>query len=329
MASDDIIQAFLKRNHLEMFPLQWLTQDASMRRYARIECSDKSYILMDSPQTEHPYEFYTVDKILLKHGLSAPVIYDEDLQNGLLLLEDFGDNTYAALLKRSSDQEHDLYTAALDVLIKLRSVPLSDIGAIAKYQEPQMIEHLETFTDWFMPYVLHGKTQDSVKADFIRIWKKLIPQALETGQGLILWDFHINNLMKLDRPGVQSCGILDFQDARIGPFSYDLVSLLEDARRPMNTALRTQLMTRYLSEIPVQEQADFIRSYHILAAKRHLRVLGFFVRLCQRDHKAGYLKHLPHVYGLLEQHLEEPYLAELKEWFYQTLPHMLPEEEHD
>lgn len=329
MASDDLIRAFLERNHLGDFPVHWLTEDASMRRYGRIECPDKNYILMDSPQPEHPYEFYTVDKILLKHGLSAPIIYDEDLPNGLLLLEDFGNETYASLLKQSDASEHDLYKAALDVLIRLRSVPLSDVQSVELYQEAQMIEHLETFTDWFMPYVLHGPTQSSVKKDFIRIWKTLIPQALETAQGLILWDFHINNLMKLDRPGVQSCGILDFQDARIGPFSYDLVSLLEDARRPMSASLRSELMARYLSEIPLKEQATFMRSYHILAAKRHLRVLGFFVRLCQRDHKPGYLKHLPHVYGLLEQHLEEPYLAELKNWFYQTLPHMLPEPRHD
>ena len=326
MADNIIIQAFLERNHLTKYPLRWLTEDASMRRYARIETPKKSYILMDSPRTEHPYEFDIVDKILIKNGLSAPVIYDEDLPNGLLLLEDFGDNTYASLLLKSPSLEETLYTAALDVLIKLRSIPIEDIQVIEKYQESQMIEHLETFTDWFMPYVLHGKPQDTIKTDFIEIWKQLIPSALNTQQGLILWDFHINNLMHLKRYGLQSCGILDFQDARIGPFSYDLVSLLEDARRPMNPHLRDSLMDRYIKQINPSEQENFIRSYHILAAKRHLRVLGFFVRLCQRDHKPGYLRHLPHVYNLLEQHLKQPYLADLKEWFYQTLPHTLPKE---
>ncbi len=329
MATDSLIDAFLEKNHLTNKPFQWLNEDASMRRYARIQGDDKSYILMDSPQTEHPYEFDIVDKILIKNGLSAPIIYDEDLKNGLLLLEDFGNDTYASLLKQSATYEKELYSAALNVLIKLRSIPYQDICVIQKYQEPQMIEHLETFTDWFMPYILHGKTQEVVKKDFIQIWKRLIPLALETHQGLILWDFHINNLMRLNRSGIQSCGILDFQDARIGPFSYDLVSLLEDARRPMNDDLRNELMSCYLKEINPKEKDTFMRSYHILAAKRHLRVLGFFVRLCQRDNKPGYLKHLPHVYGLLEQHLEQPYLKELKDWFYHTLPHIFPEEVND
>ncbi len=325
MANNDVIQSFLKRNGLENGELTWLNGDASMRRYARIQKDRETYILMDSPQSEHPREFSIVDKILVKNGFSAPVIYDEDLANGLILLEDFGNDTYAQLLKQSDTCEQELYSAALDVLIKLRHIPTIDIVNIPKYQERQMIDHLETFTDWFMPYVLNNKTRDAVKDDFIRIWKKLIPLALETRQGLILWDFHINNLMRLNRPGVQTCGLLDFQDARIGPFSYDLVSLLEDARRPMKPDLRADLMNRYLRELPTDEQVSFMRSYHILAAKRHLRVLGFFVRLCQRDKKPGYLKHLPHVYGLLQEHLNEPYLKELKEWFLQTLPDTLPE----
>ncbi|NCA80211.1 MAG: aminoglycoside phosphotransferase [Sphingobacteriia bacterium] len=279
METTPVIEKFLKQQHLEDCSFYWLTEDASRRRYGRIQGKEKSYILMDSPISEHPYEFVLIDEILTKNGLSAPLIYAKDLEHGLILLEDFGDETYATLLTQNPSLERELYIPAIQVLEHLQSVPTEDIQGVQPYAKPQMMEHLSTFVDWFMPYILNKPTSERLKNEFFDIWERLIPMALDTKQGLILWDFHINNLMKLNRKGVQQCGLLDFQDARIGPYAYDLVALLEDARRHMDENLRQELFNLYLKNIPVSQRDSFVRSYHILGVKRHLRVLGFFVRL--------------------------------------------------
>ncbi len=320
METTPVIQEFLKKQHLDTLPFYWLTEDASRRRYARIKGLEKSYILMDSPISEHPHEFVEVNEILVKNGFSAPLIYAKDLEYGLILLEDFGDDTYAALLEKNPLLERDLYILAVDVLLHLRSVPSEDFQNIQAYAKPQMMEHLSVFVDWFMPYVLHKPTSDALKNEFFDIWDKLIPLALDTKKGLILWDFHINNLMRLNKKGIQECGLLDFQDARVGPYAYDVVALLEDARRPMNVDLRQELFNSYLKHIPLSERDAFIRSYHILGVKRHLRVLGFFVRSFLRDKKPIYLKHLPHICALLKSHLDEPILSELKDWLSRQMP---------
>lgn len=322
MDREEQIAVFLTKNKLPTAPLHWMN-DAAMRRYARIQGADKSYILMDSPQSEHPFEYALVDKILIANGLHAPRIYDADLPEGLILMEDLGDDTYAKILTENPAKERELYEDALNVLIHLRTVPLAELTQIAPYTEKQMQQDLVVFTDWFIPYVTGKPLPDEQKQRFVAIWQSLIVQAMKTKRGFILWDFHINNLMKMPQKGIKACGILDFQDARIGPYAYDVVALLEDARRPMNLDLRKELLAKYLTY--VADKDTFMRAYHILGVKRHLRVLGYFVRLCQRDKKPAYLKHIPYVYSLFKSHLDEACLSELKQWVDTNLPAQLPQ----
>jgi aminoglycoside/choline kinase family phosphotransferase len=137
----------------------------------------------------------------------------------------------------------------------------------------------------------------------------------------VLRDYHVDNLMLLpDRSAIKSCGLLDFQDAVRGPASYDLVSLLEDARRDVPPALRGMMTERYLGQFPDLDHAHFRRSASILAAQRNSKIIGIFTRLWRRDGKPGYLGHIPRVWRLLEDDLREPALRPVADWLDRYLP---------
>ena len=138
---------------------------------------------------------------------------------------------------------------------------------------------------------------------------------------LVLRDYHIDNLMLLDgRDGVAACGLLDFQDAVIGPVTYDLVSLLEDARRDVPEDLAAAMRERYLAGFPDLDRAAFDASYAVLGAQRNCKIVGIFTRLCLRDGKPLYLEHIPRVWRLIEQDLRHPALAPVASWLDRHIP---------
>jgi aminoglycoside/choline kinase family phosphotransferase len=153
------------------------------------------------------------------------------------------------------------------------------------------------------------------------LWRRILPQAALPFSTLVLRDYHVDNLMRLpDRPGVRGCGLLDFQDAVLGPPSYDLVSLLEDARRDVPAGLRRDMTERYLAAFPALDRALFARSAAILAAQRNCKILGIFTRLARRDGKPHYLGHIPRVWRLLSEDLGHPALAPVARWLDRRLP---------
>lgn len=314
----DALKKFLEQNQLSDADFTWLPSDASFRKYARINKKGKSYILMDAPPPEIPGQFAIVDHILRENGLSAPKIYGQDLQNGYLLLEDFGDDTYTRLLNKGENEE-TLYKLAIDSLFEIQKITHYD--KVPLYDESWLKYGLDAFLDWFIPAALGQPLALTERQKFIQIWQDLFKQALQTPKGLILIDYHVDNLIRLkDRTGSKACGLLDFQDARIGPFTYDLASLLEDARRDVPAKLKQQMWEYYMAHVQPTDLNAFIQSYHILAVKRHIRVIGVFTRLKARDGKDRYLPHIPRVWRLLESHFNEPYLFELKKWFDQNIP---------
>ncbi len=303
---------FLKQCGLEQASLSWLPTDASFRHYARLNDTKRSYILMDAPAPEIPEQFALIDKLLLKNGLSAPLIYQQDFKNGFLLLEDFGNDTYTRLLAQGENEE-SLYKLALDSLFEIQKI--KDFDGVPHYDEKWLKYGLSAFLDWFIPMALPEPLPIKATQDFYQMWIELYKEAMKSPQGLILIDYHIDNMIRLPgRPGCKACGLLDFQDAKIGPFAYDLVSLLEDARRNVPSSIRQKMRTYYLQKGVVGDKDIFEKAYHILAAKRHTRVIGVFTRLKARDHKNQYLCHIPRVWKLLESHLNEPYLKSLKDW---------------
>ena len=318
MERADLIRLFLKKNKLDKADFEWLPSDASFRHYARIKTNDKSYILMDAPPPEIPEQFAVVDEILCKNDLSAPQIYATDFENGFILLEDFGDDAYNSLLADGFN-ELELYKTSVKALLKVAQI--KDFNGIPPYDKNWLFEGLSVFTDWFIPNAINRELSSAERKDFFDMWESLFSDVENCYNGLILNDFHLANMMFLNRKNHRTCGLLDFQDARIGPLSYDLVSLLEDARRDkLSKETTEELLTLYFDAQPQIDKELFMRSYHIMAVKRHLRVIGFFVRLKARDGKDKYLKHIPNVWRLLESHLDEPYMADFKNWLDAVVP---------
>jgi aminoglycoside/choline kinase family phosphotransferase len=189
------------------------------------------------------------------------------------------------------------------------------------YDETTLLREAALLAEWYAPEALGGPLPEAASDDYLAAWRDVLPLAALPGPTLVLRDYHVDNLMLLPgRAGVQGCGLLDFQDALRGPASYDLVSLLEDARRDVSPALRAAMTERYLAAFPGIDRALFRRSAAILAAQRNAKIIGIFTRLWRRDGKPQYLQHIPRVWRLLEGDLREPVLRGVAGWFERHLP---------
>jgi N-acetylmuramate 1-kinase len=288
-----------------------LTGDASARKYIRLRKAGRTAVLMDAsrlPEIVAP--FIRIGTHLRKLGFSAPEILTHDEANGLLLLEDFGDTTFAQLLDANSKPE-ELFALATDVLIALHRQPQAVPEGLRDYSPQKMLADIELFLGWRTPGIsAAGRTE------FKKAWREVLPAAHEVPASLLLRDYHAANLMLLpDRDGIRRAGLLDFQDAYQGPVAYDLVSLLEDARRDVPEELRKKMIARYLAQFPSLDRKAFETSMAILAALRHMRVLAIFEKL-SREGKMDYKQHhSPRVERLLQAALAHPILAGVKRWF--------------
>jgi aminoglycoside/choline kinase family phosphotransferase len=299
-----------------------LAGDASFRRYYRLRDDDRRAVLMDAPPPQEDVGSYiAVAKLLQSLGLSAPEVFAEDRADGFLLIEDFGDDTYTRLLDRGAD-EPELYALAVDTLIELqRRVLARGAPDLPHYDTARLLAEAVLLVDWYAPAALGAPLPPSLRDEYLAAWRAVLPQAVFPVPTLVLRDYHVDNLMLLpERPGVRSCGLLDFQDAVCGAPSYDLVSLLEDARRDIAGELRHAMTERYLAGLPGLDRAAFFRSAAILAAQRNCKILGIFTRLWKRDGKPGYLEHIPRVWRLLEQDLRDATLGPVAQWLDRYLP---------
>ncbi|MEE2661696.1 MAG: phosphotransferase [Pseudomonadota bacterium] len=320
---DHQIDKFLSKIGWHGVPHSPLAHDASFRRYKRITTNGMSAVLMDAPSPrEDVRPFIKVSHILTRLGLSAPQIYAKDLDVGFLLLEDLGDATFSRLLNDGASAE-ELYMLAIDVLVELHrrirkeTLPLD----IASYAKEVFFEEAALLVNWYLPAVLKASATPAAQISYRKIWEELFAKEFEVPTSLVLRDFHVDNLIFLKgRSGIRGCGILDFQDAVIGPVSYDFVSLLQDARRDVSSSVVEKMHVRYLEAFPMIDARAFDVSSAILAAQRHCKVLGIFTRLRDRDGKDTYLQHTPRLWRLLEQGLRNPVLARLKDWFDEYIP---------
>ena len=286
-----------------------ITGDASARKYFRLRKDERSAVLMDASQVlESVAPFIHINQHLHQLGFSVPAILSRSDEKGLLLLEDFGDATFTRLL----DNQHEpgkLYTLATDALIALHKHPRAIPKDLRVYHPEKMLEDVELF--------LEGHTISKAgQAEFRAVWREVLPLAHQVPASLLLRDYHVANLMLLpDRRGVRQAGLLDFQDAYQGPVTYDLVSLLEDARRDVPEELKEKMAARYLAHFPTLDRNAFETSMAILAALRHTRVLAIFERLSRREGKHEYKQfHSPRVERLLQRALRHSMLAGVKRW---------------
>ncbi|MCE2509375.1 MAG: phosphotransferase [Alphaproteobacteria bacterium] len=310
-------RAFLEAQGLAGATVAPLDGDASFRHYFRVEDGTKTRVLMDAagePEAIDP--FLQIARHLLSLGYSAPEIFAVDEAAGLLLLEDLGRATYTRMLARG-DMEETLYALAIDLLADLHGRPLAEAvpPELPAYTDQRFLDEALLFTDWFLPAMTGEATPAVVRESFAVLWPPLLDLAREVPESLVLRDYHVDNLVWLStREGVRACGLLDFQDAVRGPVAYDVVSLLEDARRDLAPGLADRMRERYLKRFPKLDAQAFARSLAILGAQRHCKVIGIFTRLFRRDGKPAYLDHLPRVWRLLEGNVAEPALAPLAAW---------------
>lgn len=316
------IASFLARHGYAGQRLKPLAGDASARRYFRLP--GKGLLLMEDRSDPVGFAAYLrLSRHLLSLGLSAPRVHGADPSTGLALVEDFGGGTYAACLADGAD-EAGLYRLAVSALLHLHHDRRGAEVSQPDYDLATQLEELDLFCSWFAPAVAQGGFDARAFATRFRaLWRDALAPVAARRDTLILRDFHIDNLMRLDgRDGVRRCGLLDFQDGVIGPCEYDLVSLLQDARRDLSPGLETELLSDYIDNAPPRlgSAAEIRARYALLGAQRHARIAGVFLRLHRRDGKPGYLTFLPRVLRQFETALRDAGLTEITEFLNLELP---------
>ncbi len=318
---EKLLTRFLARNGLDGAEVVALADDCSFRRYFRVHAGNTPLVVMDAPpDREDVVPFVTLSRLLNSMGYSAPRILGEDSRDGFLLLDDFGDATYTRAIADGAD-ETELYTRAMDVLIDLHDRP-PPVADVPDYTDRMLLDEVVLFVDWYLVRYRSLGLTPTARDDWLEAWSRSMPVLRASPGTLVLRDYHVDNLMLLgDRDGLAACGLLDFQDAVIGPAAYDVVSLLQDSRRDIADDLVNAMLERYLAARGEHlDRADFMRSYHALGAQRALKVFGIFVRQSLLYGNHQYLVHLPRLERHVAMNLERAGLAPVDRWMSHHAP---------
>lgn len=319
----DLIDAFLATTNWAGQPRHLVAGDASNRRYERSRCADgQSAILMDAPpeKGEDVRPFVEVTGHLRRAGLSAPALYAQDADHGFLLLEDLGDDLFARVIADNPAVERPLYEAAVDVLVHLHNAPAPDLPP---YDAEVMTDRAVLAFDWYQRGAT-GVVDQQARTRFADAFHAaLVP--LDTGPlVLIQRDYHAENLIWLpDRVGQARVGLLDYQDAMLGHPAYDLVSILQDARRDVSAELEQHMMARYIDETQT-DSAAFKAAYALLGVQRNMRILGVFARLSMAYGKPHYVDLIPRVWDHIQTNLAHPALTDIAPLITSELPAPTP-----
>ncbi len=299
-----------------------LAADASFRHYDRLTRRDGTAVLMDAPPPkEDVAPFLKVAELLAGMGLSAPGVLMSDSRNGFVLLEDLGDATFTRVLAEGGD-ERTLYALAIDLLVALRKRWRPEMAeSLDPYDLPALLAEARLLIDWYLPAVTGRPTSDETAADYLAAWRQVLTPVASRREVLVLRDYHVDNLVRLPhRQGVAACGLLDFQDALIGSAAYDLVSLLEDARRDIAEDLVEEMLERWHIALPERDAEQDRLDFACLGLQRSAKIVGIFTRLDRRDGKPRYLEHIPRVLRLVRRGLRHPALEPVAAWFERHLP---------
>ncbi len=347
---EETIRAFLAGAGWSEATRQALAGDASTRRYERLSLNGRPALLMDWPSgpdapaaagraaysrvahlAEDVRAFVAVGEHLRGLGLSAPEIYAADIAQGLLLLEDLGDDVYGTLIEKGAgpagEPLDELYRAGIETLLRLQSAPApamlpvgnGETHVVPHFDDGVFRAELDVLLDWHFPVVLGGEATAQQRAEFHALWSDLRPLIDVGPQALFLRDFHSPNMLWIGaRQGPARVGLIDYQDALIGSRAYDLVSFLQDARRDVppsrEQAMRALYVERAKTELPGFDEKEFLAAYAALGAERALRLMGLWPRLLKRDGKPHYMAHMPRTVDYLRRNLAHPALAALKVW---------------
>jgi len=284
------------------------SSDASFRRYFRLDAGKRTLIVMDAPPAhEDCRPFLHVGQLLADAGLNVPLVLEKNLDLGLLLLTDLGEHTYYQRIKDgvTDSQLQAMYRDAIAALVRLQQASTAGLGV---FDPARLADELKVFPEWYVGKH-HGVTLDDQTANALdKIFEQLSASNSGQAQVLVHRDYHSPNLMVCDQPQYgPNPGVIDFQDALAGPITYDLASLVTDARttweepQQLDWAIRYWEMAR-AAGLPVDSDfAEFHRAYEWMGLQRNLRILGVFARLNHRDGKAHYLAHIPRMNGYVRQ----------------------------
>ncbi len=312
-----------------------LAGDASNRRYERLSGGPGGAraVLMDAPpeRGEDINRFLGVTAWLRQNGLSAPDMLAADVPAGFALIEDLGDDLYARVCAADPRQEAGVYGAAVDVLVRLAEIPppeavdaglpASAAARIAPYDAPTLLREAMLAPDWWCAGVAGGPISADLSAEYAALIDAACAPVAPVRDVLVLRDYHAENLLWLPwRGGHARVGLLDYQDALAGSACYDLVSLLEDARRDTSADLRAAMLARFQDRAGFTDGEAFLRDYATLGAQRNLKIIGIFARLWIRDGKAAYLDLIPRVWAHLKRDLAHPHLASLAGFIHRHVP---------
>lgn len=287
-----------------------LPGDASFRRYFRLRRGGETAMLMHAPPPhEDPAPFLHVARWLTGHGLRAPAILAEEAAAGWVLTEDFGNDRMRDWLDTNPHDERAAYEAAIDALAALHRLPA---GPFPAYDMATYLRETALLTEWYCP--AQGFEVDA--ESYAAAWEAVLTPLIARQQPgvAVLRDYHAENIMLLGSKAGAPQGLIDFQDALVGHPAYDLVSLLQDARRDVSVDLETAMLVHY-AEAMGGVGDDFLADYATLGAQRNAKIVGIFTRLDRRDGKAKYLAMIPRVWAALERDLAHPALAPVADWF--------------
>ena len=307
-----------------------LAGDASFRRYARILSTQngqtKSYMLMDAPtDKEDSQPFVDIASWFAAHGVRVPHIVAQDLKQGFILLEDFGDTLLSQVL--NTDTADQYYQQAMDQLLNLQQLPSTN-GMIPAYDAQKLIAEMNLFDEWFVTQYLDIQLNDQEKQLLKNTYELLAKTALEQPQVVVHRDYHCRNLMVLEIDDAfddTRLGVIDFQDAVVGAYTYDLISILRDAYVQWPKHKVQEWLQYFWKHLPTEQTrgktiTDFKREFDFMAAQRHLKVLGIFIRLNLRDGKTGYMNDLPLVLHYLLHELQDyPEFTEFNQFLQQRV----------
>ena len=316
MSRDAAIAAFLARHGYAGATLAPLAQDASFRRYLRITGGPRPAVLMDAPPPEDVASFLRIGAHLAAAGLSVPEILAADAAAGLLLEEDLGDDLFPQVAQGAGAQGAgaqwaEMLDAAVDALVAMQRAP-PPAGLLAWGPEEMSATAQATLLDWWWPAMFAQPAPDAARREFAQALAALLAPVAAGPVGFVHRDFFAGNLIWLPgRIGARRVGVLDFQGAALGHPAYDLVSLVEDARRDLPEGLARRAMARYLRARPELDGPAFQAAFIACAAQRHLRVAAQWVRLARRDGRPGYLAYGPRTWRRLGEALAHPAAAPL------------------
>lgn len=312
------VDAFLETAGWAGATIEPLAGDASFRRYFRVRRAGETAMLMDAPPPrENPEPFLRAARWLDANGMRAPYILAERAEKGLVLIEDFGEVRMRDYLDQWPADEREVYEAAVDALLQLHRLPP---GPFLDYTTCEYLREAKLFVEWYCQVQRLYVDVEGYSAAWEKVLRPMLPR--QRPGVTVLRDYHAENIMLLD--SLHRQGLLDFQDALIGHPAYDLVSLLQDARRDVAPELETAMFDRYVQSAEVDPE-EFKADYARLGAQRNAKIVGIFVRLWKRDGKPRYLDLIPRVWKALERDLSHPALAPVSLWFDKNIPAQLRE----